>query len=214
MRRFAPSGTAWASHSPRSARSSCCGISGVEDFGRYATVMSLIAIVSGVTDAGLTAVGARDLPLRQGQTSVGAARQSAWFPPADDASRRPCRDAFASLVGYENTLVLGTLRGRGRLDLNNAQATMMLPLHARLKIGRVTAVEVLRQTFTAAGIVLLVVAGASLLPFFAVQIAVGVAVLALTPIAVGRELVLRPGFDASERRMLFARRCRSLLRWS
>jgi O-antigen/teichoic acid export membrane protein len=37
---------------------------GVEDFGRFATIMSLIAIVSGVTDAGLTAVGARDIPLR------------------------------------------------------------------------------------------------------------------------------------------------------
>ena len=37
---------------------------GVVEFGRYVTVLSLIAIVSGVTDAGLTAVGARDLALR------------------------------------------------------------------------------------------------------------------------------------------------------
>jgi hypothetical protein len=35
---------------------------GVEDFGRFATIMSLIAIMSGVTDAGLTAVGARPPP--------------------------------------------------------------------------------------------------------------------------------------------------------
>src|SRR5919106_1685757 len=34
---------------------------GVVDFGRYVTVISLIGIVSGVTDAGLTAIGAREL---------------------------------------------------------------------------------------------------------------------------------------------------------
>ena len=177
---------------------------GVEDFGRYATVMSLIAIVSSVTDAGLTAVGARDLPLRQGADERRRLLANLLgFRLLITPLGVLAATLFASLVGYENTLVLGTLVAGVGLVLNNAQAAMMLPLQARLKIGRVTAVEVLRQSFTAAGIVLLVVAGASLLPFFAVQIAVGVAVLALTPIAVGSELVLRPGFDASERRMLF-----------
>jgi O-antigen/teichoic acid export membrane protein len=37
----------------------------VEDFGRYATVAALLGIVSTVTDAGLTAVGARELALRE-----------------------------------------------------------------------------------------------------------------------------------------------------
>ena len=34
---------------------------GVEDFGRYGVVIALLGIVSGVTDAGLTAVGSREL---------------------------------------------------------------------------------------------------------------------------------------------------------
>src|SRR5919197_1194904 len=36
---------------------------GVVDFGRYVTVMALIGIVSGVTDAGLTAIGAREMSI-------------------------------------------------------------------------------------------------------------------------------------------------------
>ena len=38
---------------------------GVVDFGRYMTVASLVAIVGGLTDAGLSAVGSRDLALRR-----------------------------------------------------------------------------------------------------------------------------------------------------
>ena len=37
---------------------------GLREFGRYATVAALVGIVSGVTDAGLTAVGARELSVR------------------------------------------------------------------------------------------------------------------------------------------------------
>ena len=37
---------------------------GVVDFGRYGTVMALIAIASGLADAGLTVVGSRELALR------------------------------------------------------------------------------------------------------------------------------------------------------
>ena len=37
---------------------------GVEGFAQYATVVALLGIVSGITDAGLTAVGARELALR------------------------------------------------------------------------------------------------------------------------------------------------------
>ena len=177
---------------------------GVEDFGRYATVMSLIAIVSSVTDAGLTAVGARDLPLREREHErrrlvANLLGLRLLITPLGVIAAT----AFASVAGYDNTLVLGTLLAGIGIVLINAQTTMMLPLQARLRLGRVTAVEVLRQGLTVAGIVVLVVAGASLLPFFAVQIAVGAALLALSPLLLGRDLVLRPGLDSAERRLLF-----------
>jgi O-antigen/teichoic acid export membrane protein len=37
---------------------------GVVDYGRYGTVLALIAIASGLADAGLTVVGSRELALR------------------------------------------------------------------------------------------------------------------------------------------------------
>ena len=38
---------------------------GVVDYGRYGTVLALIAIASGLADAGMTVVGSRELALRR-----------------------------------------------------------------------------------------------------------------------------------------------------
>jgi O-antigen/teichoic acid export membrane protein len=171
---------------------------GVDDFGRFATIMSLITIVGGITDAGLSAVGARDLPLRaraeQPILLASLLGLRLLLTPLGVLGAA----AFALLAGYEDELVAGTLLAGAGLVLVNAQATMMLPLHVDLRIGRLTAAEVLRQALTVAGIVVLVAAGAALLPFFAVPIFVGVGVLAASPFLVGDRLVYRPGFDRRE----------------
>jgi O-antigen/teichoic acid export membrane protein len=175
---------------------------GVADFGRFATIMSLIAIVSGVTDAGLTAVGARDLPLRprnaQPRFLANLLGLRLLLTPLGVLGAT----AFAIVAGYEDELVLGTLLAGAGLVLINAQATMMLPLQVDLRIGRLTAAEVLRQALTVVGIVVLVAAGASLLPFFAVPIIVGLGVLAASPLLIGPNLVFRPAVERSEWRML------------
>jgi O-antigen/teichoic acid export membrane protein len=175
---------------------------GVADFGRFATIMSLIAIVSGVTDAGLTAVGARDLPLRPrpGQPPLVANLLGLRLLVTPIGVLGAA--AFALVAGYDDELVVGTLLAGAGLVLINAQATMMLPLQVELRIGRLTAVEVLRQALTVAGIVVLVAAGASLLPFFSVPIVVGLGVLAASPLLIGPNLVFRPALDRREWRTL------------
>ena len=175
---------------------------GVEDFGRYATIMSLIAIVSGITDAGLTAVGARDLPLRPREAQPRFVANLLGLRLLLTPVGVLGAIVFALLAGYENELVLGTLLAGAGLVLINAQATMMLTLQADLLIGRLTTAEVLRQALTFVGVVALVATGASLTPFFAIPILVGVGVLAASPLLVGQRLVYRPEFDRGEWRTL------------
>ena len=43
---------------------------GVNDFGRYATVMAVLGIVAGITDAGLTAVGSREISVARTAVSL------------------------------------------------------------------------------------------------------------------------------------------------
>jgi O-antigen/teichoic acid export membrane protein len=66
------------------------------------------------------------------------------------------------------------------------QSTMMVSLLVDLRVGMLTAVEVAKQLLLLVGIIALVVAGASLLPFFAIPIGVGIVLLAATPFALGK----------------------------
>jgi O-antigen/teichoic acid export membrane protein len=176
---------------------------GVVDFGRYVTVMALVGIVSGVTDAGLTAIGAREMSI---------ARPG---PDRDDLLAHLlslrllltplgvlAATGFALIAGYDRTMVLGTVFAGIGLVLVTTQATLMLPLAVELRYGRMTAVELIKQTVTVAGIAVLVAAGASLLAFFTLQIAVGVVVVACTPLVLGRAWWQRPRADRARLRML------------
>jgi O-antigen/teichoic acid export membrane protein len=168
----------------------------VDDFGRYATVTALLAVVSALSDAGLTAVGVRELSLLEsagergellgnlvmlrlllGVTAIGAAV------------------VFALAAGYDHVMVEGVLLGGIGVLLVNTQATMIAPLSVDLRIGRIAIVEFLRYAITFVAIAVLSLAGASLLPYFAVQVLVGLVVLALTPLLLRSTAGLRPRLD-------------------
>jgi O-antigen/teichoic acid export membrane protein len=169
---------------------------GVEDFGRFATVGALLAIVSTLSDAGLTAIGSRELPLRP--TAAERASLLANLIALRLALAVLAIAAavlFGLVAGYDDVMLGGLLLGGLGVLLVNTQATMMAPLSVELRLGRITFVEVLRSAVTLLAIAALAVAGASLLPFFAVQILVGAVVLALTPWLLRSTAGLRPRLD-------------------
>jgi O-antigen/teichoic acid export membrane protein len=168
---------------------------GVDDFGRYATVAALLGIVSGISDAGLTAVGARELAVAAPADRPRLLRNLVTLRLVITPIGVLLATMFALVAGYDRVLVLGTLVGGLGVLLVNTQATMMMPLSVELRLGAVTAFEVLKAALTFVAVAILVVAGATLLPFFAAQVAVGAAVVVLTPFVVGRSAGLVPGFD-------------------
>ena len=175
---------------------------GVADFGRYITVTSLVAIVGGVTEAGLTAVGARDLARIPGGQRSGLLSNLIGLRLVLTPLGVAAAVLFAIAAGYDDVLVYGTLLAGAGLFLVSAQATIALPLTVGLKIGRLTAAELLKHVVMLVAIALLVAAGASLLPFYGVQIAAGAALLAVTPALLGDQLVTRPRFDSAVWRTL------------
>lgn len=176
----------------------------VEDFGRYMTVAALVAIVSGISEAGMSTVGAREiatratpnarkhlisnlLGLRLVLTTLGVMAAV----------------LFADAAGYDGALVVGTaLMGIG-LILMSAQLTVALPLSAELAMGRLSAAELIKQAATVAGIACLVAVGAGLVAFFSVQVFVAIAALIATRwLLAGFSSSWRPAFDRSEWRSL------------
>jgi len=168
---------------------------GVEDFGRYGIVVALLGIVSAVTDAGLTAVGSRELAILPAVERPALLRNLVGLRIALTLAGVAAATGFALLAGYPGVVVAGTaIAGLGVLLLNT-QSTLMMPLSIELRLGAITLIETLRHALTLVGVAVLVLAGASLLPFFGVQVAVGVVVLLLTPLLVVGVAGMRPAID-------------------
>jgi O-antigen/teichoic acid export membrane protein len=175
---------------------------GVADFGRYVTVTALIGIVGGVSDAGLTTIGARELSIaeeaRRPHLMANLITLRLLLTPIGVAAAT----LFALIAGYDHTMVYGTILAGIGLVLVSTQATLMLPLAVNLSYVRLTAADLIKQTVTVAGMGVCVLLGTSLLPFFGLQIVVGLVVIAATPLIVGRHWWHRPQADRGQLRLL------------
>jgi len=175
---------------------------GVEESGRYVTVMSLVGIALAIVDTGLNVSAAKDLTMCErgerrtllanvvGQRVVVAAL--AWVGLV----------GFALVVGYPREMVVGTgLAGFGILLVAVGNA-MLVPLTVELRNAGIALVEMLRAFIVMVGVVALAVVGAKLDAFLALQILVGLVVLAILPLLVGRDGVVRPRWDPTRQRGL------------
>lgn len=175
---------------------------GVAESGRYVTVLSLVGIAVSVVDTGLTFTSSSELAQRDpgARPALLANIVSQRLIVAPLAMALVV--AFTVVAGYPEQMVAGAaLAGAGVFMVAVANA-MLVPLTVELRNGGLAFVDLLRQVVTLAGVALLVALGSHLTPFFAVQIAVGLAVLAVTPALVGRGGLVRPRFDRPEQRNL------------
>ena len=170
---------------------------GVDDSGRYVTVLSLVGIAVAVVDTGLNVTASNQLALRAPDdrrplvANILGQRLLA-MPLALGAIV-----AFAALADYPAEMVAGTaLAGVGVFIVAAANA-LLLPLAVELRNAGLAFVDFLRQAVTLVGVAVLVALGSQLTPFFALQIVVGLAVIAVTPLLVGyrrnRPAAVRPG---------------------
>jgi O-antigen/teichoic acid export membrane protein len=175
---------------------------GVDDGGRYVVVISLVAIVGGMTDAGLTAIGVRELAVAEPGAQRRLMGQLVGIRVVLTSLAVVGAVAFAAVAGYPSLLVLGTVVAGAGLLVQNVQQTASIPLQVELRFGWVSVADLLRQAVTAGAILLLVVAGAGLLPFYAVPILAGLAALAVTVALTRGRFRLLPTYDRTAWRSL------------
>jgi O-antigen/teichoic acid export membrane protein len=167
---------------------------GIAGYGRYVTVISVVAVVAGLTEGGLNAIALR------GYATTGVSER-----------QRMMRDAlgvrlvlttvgalaavtFSVLAGYGEPLVLGTaLAGVGML-LQLVQGLLAVPLESELRFGWVTAGDLLRQLVNVGLLVGLVLAGAGVVSLLGVAIPASAASLLFTIWLVRGRVPLRPAF--------------------
>jgi O-antigen/teichoic acid export membrane protein len=170
---------------------------GTADFGRYVDVIALVTIVQGITDVGLGQIGVREYVTRVAQRQR-MLRNLVGVRIALTSVGVLLATAFAAVVGYGAEVVAGTVVAGVAMVITVAQGTFVIPLAADLRLGWVSALDLLRQALTVAGIVILVLAGASLFPFLGLTVPVAVVVLLATLALVRGAVPMRPSFDRAE----------------
>jgi O-antigen/teichoic acid export membrane protein len=168
---------------------------GVVDFGRYTLVLSLVALVQGLTEGGLSAIGLREYSVLDERARQGLVRELLGLRILLTTAGLALAVAFTVIAGYDSSIVLGTVVAGGGLLALVLFNLLSIPLAAELRFGWLTAAEVSRQAVATVLIVALVVAGAGLVPLLAVQIPAGLVSLAVALTLVRRVVSLRPSFE-------------------
>ena len=163
---------------------------GVADYGRYGAIAALMGLVLGITDGGMTAIGTREVSV----LPAGRKREQL-------ASSLMTLRALAAMLGvviaigfawifYGPFLALGAALVGISVVLQSSQAMATVPLLADLRAAPIAAFDLVRQVLTLLGVLVLVVVGANLLPFFSLQIPVVAIVLTATLLYVRRSFAL------------------------
>ena len=135
----------------------------------------MLGIVAGITDAGLTAVGGREISVARTETERASVLSHLLVLRIAGASLGVLAGvAFTVIAGYDSIVVAGTALGGLGVILMSVQSMLTVPIWVELRIVSLTTLEVLRNLLTLVGVAVLVVAEAALLAFFGVQVVVGI----------------------------------------
>ena len=165
---------------------------GIAAFGQYTTVVAIVTIVNGLTDAGLVNIALREWSTSAGEARIQVMRSLLGIRLELSAAGVLIGVAFAMLAGYDSSLVLGTLIAGAGMVLQAVANLLTISLQGELRFGWPSIIDIARQVVSVALIVALVLAGAGLLPFFAVTVPAGLVTVGFTAALVRRTMPLMP----------------------
>jgi O-antigen/teichoic acid export membrane protein len=168
---------------------------GAAEFGRYSSVLAVIAIVTGLTEGGINSIALRELSSATGPEQRNRVmRDLMGLRVVLSALAILIAVGFAAVAGYGATLVLGTaLAGLGML-LSVTQSLLATELQARLRFGLAAAIDLARGLLTMLLIIALVLLEAQVLAFLAIIVPAALLSLLATVWFVRNTTALRPAF--------------------
>ncbi len=161
-------------------------------FGQYVTALSIATIAASLTEGGVNTIALREFAARSGHERDTAMRGVLGMRLLLSVVGVVAATAFAAAVGYNRTIVLGTAVAGVGLTIQLLQTLVSVPLQGTMMLGRVAAAELLRNGVTTMLIVVLVVAGAGIVPLLAVIAPACLAALLLTARFARGSMPLRP----------------------
>ena len=168
---------------------------GAVDYGYFVTVMSIVFIIAGVTEAGLTYVGIREASVLEGRERESFLSNLVGLRFALTVPGVAVAVAITAATGAAPPIVYGTAIAGLGVVVALAQQTYMIPLNAQLRLGWVTILEILKQATLSAAFIFFVIVGAGLVSFFWASVIAGAVMVAATLLLVRQHGSLRPRFD-------------------
>ena len=168
---------------------------GVEGYGQYVLVNTIVVLFAGLVDAGLLSIAQREYVVRSGEDRDRTMRDLLGLRLVLTGAAVAVAIAFTAIAGYGSTLLIGSVLCSTGLIIVAVQHMATTPLIAGLRMGVTSAIDVLSITVTVALVVVLVVLDASLLPFLAIGIFTSLMTLIITLRLVRGQISLRPRFD-------------------
>ncbi len=170
---------------------------GAVDYGYYVTVSSIVFIIGGLTEAGLTALGVREYSTLEGADRDRFQRSLIGLRLVLTAVGIVVASALTWVTGAEREVVIGTLIAGLGLLVALSQQTYAIPLTAELRIGWVTILDVLKQTALTSCFLIAVLVGAGLNAFFWASVIAGLVMLVVTLALVRGHAPLIPSRDVT-----------------
>lgn len=167
---------------------------GQEQFGRYVAILSVVVVVAGFTEAGLNTIALREFASLHGAERDRVFANALGLRLALSAGAIVLATGFAIVAGYGASLALGACLASIGLLLQTLQTFLTVALQGGLRFGLATIADIIRQLVTVVAIVVLIVADAGTVSFFAVGIVSGLVAVSLTLAFVRGLIPLRPVF--------------------
>jgi O-antigen/teichoic acid export membrane protein len=170
---------------------------GAVDYGYYITVSSIVFIIGGLTEAGLTALGVREYSTLAPGDRHRFQRSLIGLRFILTASGVLLAAGLAWVTGAATEVVTGTLIAGLALLIGLTQQTYAIPLMAELRIGWMTALDVIKQTVLTSVFLLAVALGAGLPAFFWAAVVAAIVLFVITLVLVRGHAPLLPSRDVS-----------------
>lgn len=170
---------------------------GVARFGYYTTVMSLVAVVAAVTDAGMSNIGTREYAIGSGAERDAMMRNLLGLRVTLTLAGVLLAAAFTTIADFGRALVLGSITASLATVALVFQHTLSIPLTTDLRLGQLSALELARQTLWVAGIIALVTVGAGVLALLSLPLLVNLLLIAPTALLVRGRISARLSLNPS-----------------
>jgi O-antigen/teichoic acid export membrane protein len=170
---------------------------GIVRFGRFVTATTVVMIVAGVTEFGLSGVGTREYVLAAAQPERRALLSSLLgLRTVLTVGGLLIAAALMAVIGYVDIVVVGVLISGLGLVLLNAEQTYAIALNAELRWGISSLIDTINSSVTGLSTVVLVILGLGLFSFFWVSVISSLAALAVAVYCLRGRVALRPSFRA------------------